>query len=200
VKPTGSLKFSDTQPKAFANESSLYAHSKFQIYTSLWMNCSLNRHCETHTIFNVPKDKNISPCKWIQSLSSHYVPDVYFASGDLFPSSLLWNPQVHYWAHRAKHRPWQMNLFCRITQCSRSILRLGMSVPFLASVKPTGTLLSTQTKKLPPLQMIPVCMLILCSRSIYLFGWSVHILASETHSIIIVHTDPNTGPRNECSL
>jgi hypothetical protein len=39
-----------------------------------------------------------------------------------------------------------MNPVCSLIQSSRSILRFGWSVPFLAFVKPTGLLLCTQTE------------------------------------------------------
>jgi hypothetical protein len=60
----------------------------------------------------------------------------------------LWNPQDHYCTHRPNHRPLHMNPCCRFTLSSRSILRFGKSVTFLASVTPTGSLLSSQTQ--PP--------------------------------------------------
>jgi hypothetical protein len=125
MKPIGSWMCSETQPTALTNESSLYNHTMCHIYTSLWMICSLPRHCETHRIIIVPTDPTISPCKWILSIGSHYNPDLYFASDCLFPSSLLWNRQDHFFALRPNHRHLQMNPVCRLTLCSRSILRFG---------------------------------------------------------------------------
>jgi hypothetical protein len=109
----------------------------FLMYTSLRIFCSIPRLCETHRFITELTEQNTRPCKWIQSVGSHYVSDLYIASDCLFPFSLLWFPEVHYCAHRPKHRRLQMNPVCRLTLCSRSILRFEWSVPFLAFVKPT---------------------------------------------------------------
>jgi hypothetical protein len=139
-KPTGSLLCSQIQPPDFVNESGLYAHTLFQIYTSLRMVCSLPRLCQNHRTIIVLTETTTGPCKWIQSVGSHYLPDVYFASDDLFLSSPLWNPQDYYCAHSQNYRYLHMDPDCRLTLCSRSILRFGWSFHFLAFVKPKGSI------------------------------------------------------------
>jgi hypothetical protein len=109
------------------------------IYTSFWNFCTLPRPCEICRFITMLRDPTTSPCKWNQSAGSHYIPDLYIASDGLFTSLPLWNPEVHYCAHRPNHQLLQMNPVCRLTLCSRSILRFGWSVPFHASVNPTGS-------------------------------------------------------------
>jgi hypothetical protein len=145
VKLIGPLWGSQTQPTALANEPSLYAHTMFQIYASPWMVFSLPRFCETLRFITVLRDWNYRPfqmnpvCRlslynrWIRRFDC------------LFPACSLWNTQVHYCAHRPNHQPLQMKPVCRLTLCSRPTHRFELSVPFLASVKPRGSLLCSQT-------------------------------------------------------
>jgi hypothetical protein len=136
VNATGSLLCPQTPSPAFANESNLYVHTMFQIYTSLRIFCTFTRLCETQSLITVLRETTTGFCIWIHSVGSHYVPDLYFASEGLFPSSPLWNPQVSNCAHSTNHRLLQMNPVYRTTQSSRPIHLCVSSVPFLASGKP----------------------------------------------------------------
>jgi hypothetical protein len=146
VKPTGSKLCSLNQPPCLGNESSLLSHIMYQTYTSLRKFCSLLRLCESFRFITVLRDSTTGPCKWIQSVGSLYIPNLYFAADGLFTSSPLWKPQVHYCTHRHKHRSLKWTQSVKLTLCSRSIFRFGWCVHFIASVKPIGSLLCSETK------------------------------------------------------
>jgi hypothetical protein len=97
--------------------------------------------------FYVLRDPKTGPCKRIQSVGAHYIPDLYIALDFLLPYSPLWNPRDHYCAQRHNYLPLQMNTVCRLTLCSRFILRFVRSLLFLVSVKPTFSLLCSETQK-----------------------------------------------------